>query len=80
MSVILIEANKNGKYEFTKKELQEILDKVDQEAFERGVAFERARKPEKEYVYLNSPSFMQNPINPCGNWSEVTCKSISNQS
>ena len=48
MSVFLIEANKNGKYEFTKEELQDILDKVEQEAFERGVAFERARKPEED--------------------------------
>lgn len=73
MSVLLIDANKDGKYEFTKEELQALLDKVEQEAFKRGVAFERARKPEKEYVYLNNPS--PNPLNPYGNWNEVTCKS-----
>lgn len=79
MSVLLIEANKNGKYEYTKEELQALLDKVEQEAFERGVAFEKARKPEKEYAYLNG--FSTNPLNPSGkdiyvNWNEVTCKSI----
>lgn len=74
MSVLLIDANKNGKYEFTKEELQELLDKVEQEAFEKGVAFEKARKPEKEYVYLNSPPFTQNPLNPYdANWNKVTC-------
>ena len=73
MSVLLIDANKNGKYEFTKDELQKILDKVEQEAFERGMSFGRkVQEPkEKEYIYINSPSL--NPLNPCGNWSEVTC-------
>ena len=72
MSVIIIDANKNGKYEYTKEELQALLDKVEQEAFERGVAFEKARKPEKEYVYLNNPS--PNPLNPYVNWNkEITC-------
>lgn len=76
MSVLIIDANKNGKYIFTKEELQALLDKVEQEAFERGVAFEKARKPEKEYVYLNSPALTQNPLNPYANWNEVTCKSV----
>lgn len=73
MSVILIEANKNGKYEFTKDELQKLLDEVEQEAFERGISCGRK---EKEYVYLNSPSFTQNPLNPYdANWNKVTCNS-----
>lgn len=76
MSVLLIEPKKNGKYEFTKEELQEILDKVEQEAFERGVAFEKSRKPEKEYVYLNG--FSNTPIpNPYDtNWNKVTCTAV----
>ena len=74
MSVLLVEPNKNGKYEFTKKELQDILDRVEQEAFERGLQCgKRMQEPkEKEYVYINSPSL--NPLNPCVNWNEVTCK------
>lgn len=73
MSVLLIEANKNGKYEFTKDELQKLLDQVEQEAFERGMSFGRK---EKEYVYLNS--FSTTPINVPNpyigvNWNEVTC-------
>lgn len=73
MSVLLIEANKDGKYEFTKKELQDILDRVDQEAFERGMQCgRRMQEPkEKEYVYLNGFS-----PNPCDiNWNKVTCES-----
>ena len=70
MSVLLIDTNKNGKYEFTKEELQELMDKVEQEAFERGVAFERARKPEKEYIYTPNTTG-----NPPPRWNEVTCKS-----
>lgn len=74
MSVLLIDTNKNGKYEFTKEELQELLDKVEQEAFERGMSFgRRMQEPkEKEYVYINSPL---NPLNPYVNWNEVTCNS-----
>ena len=73
MSVLLIEANKNGKYEFTKDELQALLDKVDQEAFERGMSCgRRMQEPkEKEYVYLNGFA-----TNPCDiNWNKVTCES-----
>lgn len=75
MSVLLIDTNKNGKYEFTKEELQEILDKVEQEAFERGVAFEKARKPEKEYVYLGNVGSPWNyPY--YGSMNEVTCTAV----
>jgi len=72
MSVLLIDAGKNGKYEFTKDELQEILDKVEQEAFERGMSFGRRTQEykEKEYIYINQPS--PNPY-PYGTWNEVTC-------
>ena len=75
MSVLLIETNKDGKYEFTKKELQDILDRVEQEAFEKGIQCgKRMQEPkEKEYIYLNNPS--PNPLNPYVNWNEVTCKS-----
>lgn len=74
MSVILLETNKNGKYEFTKDELQKLLDRVDLEAFERGMSCGRRmqEQKEKEYVYINSPS--PNPLNPYVNWNEVTCK------
>ena len=72
MSVLLIDANKDGKYIFTKDELQELLDKVEQEAFERGMSFER-KVQEQKYIYINSPSL--NPPNPYVNWNEVTCKS-----
>ncbi len=78
MSVILIDANKNGKYEFTKDELQKLLDRVEQEAFERGMSCgRRMQEPkEKEYVYLNSPLFTQDPLNPYDtNWNKVTCES-----
>ena len=73
MSVLLIEANKNGKYEFTKEELQKLLDKVEQEAFERGVSRGRSIEPkEKEYVYINSPSLGKtSPLNLCENWNEL---------
>lgn len=76
MSVLLIEANKNGKYEFTKEELQELLDKVEQEAFERGMSFgRRMQEPkEKEYIYINSPS-----PNPYVTWNEVTCKATGEE-
>jgi hypothetical protein len=73
MSVLLIEPNKGCKYEFTKDELQKLLDKVDKEAFERGVSCGQRMqelKKEKEYIYLNGP------VNPCVNWDKVTCKSI----
>ena len=73
MSVILLETNKSGKYEFTKDELQKLLDKVEQEAFERGLAFEQKLR-EQKYVYINGPSIDKTyPLNPCGNWNEVTC-------
>lgn len=78
MSVILLETNKNGKYEFTKDELQKLLDRVDLEAFERGMSCgRRMQEPkEKEYVYINSPSIDKTyPLNPYVNWNEVTCKS-----
>ena len=74
MSVLLIDANKNGKYEFTKDELQKILDKVEQEAFERGMSFGRkVQEPkEKEYIYVNNPT-PYNPLYPYVTWNEVTC-------
>ena len=70
MSVLLIDTNKNGKYEFTKDELQELLDKVEQEAFERGMSFgRRIQEPkEKEYIYINQPS-----PSPYVDWNKVTC-------
>ena len=74
MSVLLIDTNKNGKYEFTKEELQKILDTVEQEAFERGMSFgRRMQEPkEREYVYVpTSPP--NNPLNPYVTWNEVTC-------
>ena len=70
MSVLLIEAGKNGKYEFTKDELQKILDQVEQEAFERGI---QCGRKEKEYIYLNG--FSTNPLNPYVDWNKVTCES-----
>lgn len=75
MSVILLETNKNGKYEFTKDELQKLLDRVDLEAFERGMSCgRRMQEPkEKEYVYINSPYI--DKTTPYVNWNEVTCKS-----
>ena len=74
MSVLLVEANKNGKYEFTKEELQELLDKVEQEAFEQGVSFGQKVQESKEKrvgFYAPAPS---KPVRDW-DWNEVTCKS-----
>lgn len=80
MSVLLIEPKKNGKYEFTKEELQEILDKVEQEAFERGMSFgQKAQELTERKVGFYAPVL----LNPVRDWdwgwrrNEVTCTSTN---
>lgn len=61
--IVLFEKNANGKIEFTKEELEELLEKARQEGVREG------SKP--NYIYTTPPS--TTPINPLP--YQVTCTS-----
>ncbi len=66
--VVVIEKNANGKIEFTKEELEELLEKAKQEGIKEGQKY--------SYIYTTPSSPSITPMTP--NWT-ITCGGTVNK-
>ena len=64
--VVLFEKNANGKIEFTKEELEQLLEQAKQEGIKEGQKY--------SYIYTTPSSPSITPITP--NWT-ITCSSTA---